>query len=190
MKPVLRTIRRSDLGAMHRLDHRCFEPGIAFTRAQIETFLDLESLEGVGVDAKGELIGFAIGYLRRPALGGVLTLDVEPAHRRGGIGRALFQELLDRLETAGARVVRLEVDVRNAPAISFYRSFGFRRLGRIRDYYGDGKDAFEMERGVGEAGAAEGGGIEAGFPDEDSPGRRRRARKPRRPPEARVRRKG
>ena len=147
MTAVLREIRKSDREAMYRLDHGCFEPGIAFTRAQIEAFLALESLEAVGAEADGKLIGFAIGYLRRPGLGGVLTLDVDPERRRGGVGRALFQELLARLERAGARTVQLEVDVRNAPAIAFYRSFGFRRVGRIPDYYGDGRDAYEMERG-------------------------------------------
>lgn len=147
MTAVLREIRRSDREAMYRLDHRCFEPGVAFTRAQIQTFLALESLEAVGAEAGGKLIGFAIGYLRRPGLGGVLTLDVDPERRRGGVGRALFQELLARLERAGAVTVRLEVDVRNAGAIAFYRTFGFQRIGRIPDYYGDGRDAYEMERG-------------------------------------------
>lgn len=133
---------------MYRLDHRCFEPGIAFTRAQIAAFLELESLQGVVAESKGRLIGFAIGYLRRPGLGGVLTLDVDPEHRRRGVGRLLFAELLLRLQRAGASAVRLEVDVRNAAAQAFYRSFGFRRLGRMPDYYGEGRDAYEMERGA------------------------------------------
>ncbi len=131
---------------MYRLDHRCFEPGIAFSRAEVARFFELESLEGVAADLRGRLAGFAIGYLRRPTIGGVLTLDVDPDARRKGLGRALFEELLARLERAGASAVRLEVDVRNAGAVAFYRSFGFRKLGRIADYYGEGKDAFEMER--------------------------------------------
>lgn len=133
---------------MYLLDRRCFEPGIAFTRAQIASFLDLESLQGVVALSRGRLLGFAIGYLRRPGQGGVLTLDVEPEQRRRGVGRALFAELLARLERAGASEVRLEVDVRNAGAQAFYRSFGFGKLGRIPDYYGEGRDAFEMERGA------------------------------------------
>lgn len=131
---------------MYELDRRCFEAGIAFTRAQIAAFLELESLEGVVAESRGRLVGFAIGYLRRPGLGGVLTLDVEPEQRRRGVGRALFAELLARLERAGASEVRLEVDVRNAGAQAFYRAFGFRKLGRIPDYYGEGRDAFEMAR--------------------------------------------
>lgn len=133
---------------MYLLDRRCFEPGIAFTQAQIAAFLELESFQGVVALSRGRLVGFAIGYLRRPGQGGVLTLDVEPEQRRRGVGRALFAELLARLARAGASQVRLEVDVRNTGAQAFYRSFGFRRLGRIPDYYGEGKDAFEMERGA------------------------------------------
>jgi ribosomal-protein-alanine N-acetyltransferase len=145
-KETLRDVRRADLEAMYRLDRLCFEPGIAFTRAQIAGFFGLETLEGVAAQAGERLVGFAIGYLRRPTLAGVLTLDVDPAVRRQGVGRRLFHDLLARLERAGAPSIRLEVDVRNAAALAFYRSFGFRRLGRIADYYGEGKDAFEMER--------------------------------------------
>jgi ribosomal protein S18 acetylase RimI-like enzyme len=131
---------------MFHLDRRCFEPGIAFTRAQIAGFFDLESLEAVVAQSGGKLVGFAIGYLRRPTVAGILTLDVDADSRRRGVGRALFTELLSRLERAGAATVRLEVDVRNASATAFYRSFGFRKVGRIPDYYGEGRDAFEMER--------------------------------------------
>jgi ribosomal-protein-alanine N-acetyltransferase len=145
----LRDARLRDREAMYRLDHACFEPGIAFTRAQLAGFFELESLQGIVAESRGRLIGFAIGYLRNPALGGVLTLDVDPAFRRHGVGRALFAELLSRLEAAGASAVRLEVDIRNKGAQAFYRSFGFRRLGRLPDYYGGGRDAFEMERAGG-----------------------------------------
>jgi len=131
---------------MAELDGLCFEPGIAFTRAQIGTFFDLETLEGVAVEEDGRLAGFAIGYRRRPTLAAILTLDVDPRRRRRGLGTALFRDLLARLERAGARGVRLEVDVRNRAAISFYRRFGFRRVGRLADYYAPGLDAWEMER--------------------------------------------
>jgi ribosomal-protein-alanine N-acetyltransferase len=131
---------------MFQLDRRCFEPGIAFTRAQIAGFFELESLEAIVAQVRGKLAGFAIGYLRRPTVAGVLTLDVDADARRQGVGRALFTDLLARLERAGATTVRLEVDVRNASALAFYRSFGFRKVGRIPGYYGEGKDAFEMER--------------------------------------------
>lgn len=143
---VLRDLALRDVDEMTRLDGRCFEPGIAFTRAQIATFFELETFEGLAAEEDGDLAGFAIGYRRRPALAGVLTLDVDARFRRRGVGSALFGELLARLERVGARTVRLEVDVRNAAAIAFYRRFGFRRRRRLPAYYGPGLDAYEMER--------------------------------------------
>lgn len=129
---------------MHRLDQVCFEPGIAFTRGQISSFFDLATLEGVAAEVRGRLAGFAVGYLAQAGVGSVLTLDVAPEHRGLGLGRLLLAELLRRLERAGARRIRLEVDVRNRAAIALYRSFGFRRTGRLADFYGPGLDAFAM----------------------------------------------
>ena len=129
---------------MYRLDQVCFEPGIAFTRGQISSFFDLATLEGVAAEVGGRLAGFAVGYLAQAGIGSILTLDVAPAHRRLGLGRSLLTELLRRLERAGADGIRLEVDVRNRAAIALYRSFGFRRTGRLADFYGPGLDAFAM----------------------------------------------
>ena len=176
---TLRDVVADDLDALAALDRRCFEPGIAFTRAQIASFLALDTLQAVAAESRGRLLGFAIGYLRRPSLAGVLTIDVDAAARRQGVGRALLAELLERLERGGAATVRLEVDVRNAGAIAFYRSFGFRRLGRIADYYGDGRDAYEMERGGAPASTVN-AAAHAGSPAR--PSRRRSTRTGRRSP--------
>ena len=131
---------------MFHLDRRCFEPGIAFTRAQIAGFFGLESLEAVVAESRGKLVGFAIGYLRRPTVAGILTLDVDADSRRHGVGRALFTELLTRLERAARRPCASRWTSATRRRKAFYRSFGFRKIGRIPDYYGEGKDAFEMER--------------------------------------------
>lgn len=142
----LREARSRDLDALYRLDQLCFEPGISFSRGQIRQFLRLPTAQAVIAETGGSLAGFAIGYLPRPGLGSVLTLDVDPGKRRHGVGRVLLEDLLARLKAAGARRVRLEVDVRNASAISFYASLGFVRSKVIPDYYGPGRDADRMER--------------------------------------------
>ena len=83
---------------------------------------------------------------RRGPRGHVITIDVAEAARRRGVGRHLFAELFARLEEAGAREIRLEVDVRNAGAIRFYESLGFDRTRILSGYYGKGLDAYEMVR--------------------------------------------
>ena len=139
----LREIRKADLEALHRLDQACFEPDIAYTEGQLRYFLSRPNACGVIAEVKGGLAGFAIAH-RSGDQGHLVTIDVASGHRRGGVGRTLMLEILRRLEEGGARRIRLEVDLRNATAIRFYRRHGFEKSRRLRGYYGDGLDGLEM----------------------------------------------
>lgn len=57
-----------------------------------------------------------------PASGWIANLIVVPEHRSRGLGRALMQHGLRRLEAAGIRTLRLDGD---PPGIPLYRSLGF-----------------------------------------------------------------
>ena len=140
-----RPVRDSDVEALWALDCLCFEPGISYSRAEIRRFLRLPTARAVAVDGDGGLAGFAIGYRPRPRRGVILTLDVHPGERRRGLGRDLLAHLIALLVEDGARELTLEVDVGNRGAIRFYERFGFRVVGRLAAYYGEGRDAFEME---------------------------------------------
>jgi len=142
---VVRELLAGDLEEAWALDQRCFEPGIAYSRAEIRSFFVRPGAVALAAERGGRLDGFAIAE-RRGARGHIITIDVAERARRRGIGRHLFAELFDRLENEGAREIRLEVDVRNAGAIRFYESLGFDRTRILRGYYGKGLDAFEMVR--------------------------------------------
>ena len=131
---------------MYRLDQSCFEPGVAYSRDELRRFLSMSSFEGVVAESEGRVVGFAIGYLSRGRVAHVVTLDVDPARRREGLGRELLENLLGRFASHGARRARLEVSTENRGAIAFYEKLEFSRLGTIRDYYSPGSDAFEMEK--------------------------------------------
>jgi len=143
---MLRDAQPSDLPRLWELDRICFEPGIAYSQAQIRRFLAAPGAECLLMERGGELAGFALGYPDPPDVARVITLDVHPSARREGLGRRLLESLLARLADAGASLAALEVDVRNTGAIAFYRSLGFRTTARIRSYYGEGLDAWEMVR--------------------------------------------
>ena len=143
---VLRDIRRSDLEALYALDQICFDSGIAYSKTELKQILRSASGCGVLAESSGEVAGFAAGDVSARGAGPVVTLDVSPAFRRQGIGRTLFSDLLERFRKAGATGIRLEVEVENQPAIAFYRTFGFRPTRRVSDYYGYGRDAWEMEK--------------------------------------------
>lgn len=143
---TLREYRPSDFLAIVALDQECFEPGIAYSPAEMRRFLSLATREAAVAEVGGTLAGFCIGYRSPAATARILTLDVRAAGRRSGTGRALLEDVVARLVRAGALETVLEVDVRNSGAIAFYERLGFRRTGSHRDYYGAGLDAFEMVR--------------------------------------------
>ena len=146
-RATVREYRPEDLDAAYRLDQSCFEEGISYTRGQIRAFLAREGAIALVVDAENEedLDAFAIGHVagRR---GHVVTIDIAGRARKRGLGRRVFEELLARMAQAGAREIRLEVDVRNGDAIRFYERMGFRTARRLPDYYGAGRDGYRMTR--------------------------------------------
>jgi [ribosomal protein S18]-alanine N-acetyltransferase len=144
----IRSAIAADLRHLWELDRICFEPGIAYSRAELRRFLDLPRARCLVAESGGEVQGFALGYSSPPDLAHVVTLDVHPSARRRGLGRRLLEGLLETLSSAGAERAALQVDVRNSGAIAFYRGLGFRKSGRIASYYGVGLDAFEMVRPI------------------------------------------
>ena len=81
----------------------------------------------------------------RPA-GHIVTLDMDPAERRRGLGTLLMQTAEEQMKQEGAGVMSLEVAENNPAARQFYRSLGFVTGGRIAKYYGGRVDAEVMEK--------------------------------------------
>ena len=143
---TIRPVTFKDIEALYALDQVCFPPGIAYSRGELRRFLGIATAQGVLADRDGTLAGFAVGYLTRSRTAHVVTLDVGPGERRRGLGRALLEELLERLARAGAVEARLEVSTENTGAIAFYETLAFRVRRTLPGYYGPGRDALEMER--------------------------------------------
>jgi ribosomal-protein-alanine N-acetyltransferase len=141
-----RDYRPGDFAKIVALDQQCFEPGIAYSPEEMRRFLRFSTHEALVVERNGQITAFCIGYRSPARTGRILTIDVSPSERRNGIGRMLLEEVGARLTRAGARETVLEVDVSNEGAIAFYERLGFRRTARVADYYGPGRDAYEMAR--------------------------------------------
>ncbi len=86
-----------------------------------------------------------LGYIIFAPDGHVISLAVDPAHRRKGIGTYLMNACESRCESD-----RLFVEVRegNRPAQEFYERLGFQRKSRVRLYYGT-EDAYVLEKELG-----------------------------------------
>jgi ribosomal-protein-alanine N-acetyltransferase len=145
-----------DLEPAYQLDQSCFEQGISFTRGQIRDFVRRPGAISLVAERPGveEMAALAIGQVTG-SRAHVITIDVRAAHRRSGIGRELLEELLSRFAAAGAKTVRLEVDLRNAAARRFYERMGFEETRKLPDYYGYGRDGMRMVRDLGRGAAGD-----------------------------------
>lgn len=146
----LRAVSPDDFPSLYALDQACFDPGIAWSKAELLYFLRYPGNIGVlAEDESGRLAGFAIaGKQRRQGavFGRLITIDVDSPVRRRGVGHVLLDEIERQLRAAGATAVLLEVAVDNATAQRFYERHGFIRTGRIPGYYLGRIDALVMEK--------------------------------------------
>lgn len=82
----------------------------------------------------------------------LLTLAVDPEHRRKGLATTLLEQGQTRAQVRGAVSLFLEVAADNAGAIALYEKAGFARTGRRPDYYscpdGTRVDALVMARSL------------------------------------------
>lgn len=107
---------------------------------------------GFVAEAEGRFLGFSIGKL----VAGVCELEsiaVRPEVREKGIGRALFEAMVNWAQDNGATRIELEVRASNAAAIKLYEQAGLRREGLRRGYYqSPDEDAVLMGRALGHGG--------------------------------------
>jgi ribosomal protein S18 acetylase RimI-like enzyme len=144
----LRPATRSDATALGRLggllvrQHHAMDPA-RFIRAEADTDhsygvylasqLDQPGVVLLVAEEDGEVIGFVYAglegtdwmALRGPA-GAVYDLVVDPARRRGGVGRALLDAALEALAGLGAPRVVLSTAERNEAAQRLFLGAGFR----------------------------------------------------------------
>jgi len=75
----------------------------------------------------------------------LVTIAVDPVHRRKGLGELLLVAMLEWADRLGMRVMTLEVRVSNNGAQALYRKYGFTTQGLRKNYYSDnGEDALLM----------------------------------------------
>jgi [ribosomal protein S18]-alanine N-acetyltransferase len=143
----------SDL-ALRRLTYADLPQVIAIERRSFPTpwslaMFVLELSKPSGIALAAAIDGRVVGYLvcsRYDAVWHLMNVCVDPNRRRHGIGWALLEKLLERIDDPGAQLT-LEVRRSNDAAIQLYERIGFRAAGLRRRYYQDnGEDALIMWR--------------------------------------------
>ena len=128
-----RSLHTSDAEALASLHARCFGDE-AWTATQMEGSLLLATTRACGWWDDDCLVAF---YLVQCVAEDVeiLTLCVDPANRRQGLGRVLVEAILALTSLQKAGSVFLDVAEDNVAARALYESCGFHPIGHRPNYY-------------------------------------------------------
>jgi len=97
-------------------------------------------------EVDGEPRGYAFVWIVADELH-VVNIAVHPAQRRRGLGRLLMEEILEKGQSMGSKLVTLEVRMGNEAARALYSEMGFVEVAIRPNYYPtDREDALVMIR--------------------------------------------
>ena len=78
-----------------------------------------------------------VSFERNTVTGHILTIDVSFACRNKGIGAGLLEKMEKLFKEKGVKTCRLEVREDNVAALRLYQKLGYRKAGKLKNYYGD-----------------------------------------------------
>ena len=164
---TIRDYEKRDFDALFKMDRLCFEPGIAYSRPELASFIeqrrsytivaewkdDLPSDEvAEGTAKKGpaqthpRIAGFITFHFQKQEYGHIITLDVHPDARRQRLGTQLMAAACEKMRKLTAFMMVLEVAVNNHAAIAFYERHGFKKVKVLERYYNRDVDAIFMTK--------------------------------------------
>jgi ribosomal-protein-alanine N-acetyltransferase len=145
---VIRTMRSNDLQRVVVVEHQCYS--MPWTETTFNGLLRRTDADMFVADVDGELAGYAVFWsvMDQGELG---NLAVAPDWRGRRIASRLLRRVFDRARERGVREVFLEVRVSNGVARQLYSKYGFREVGRRRNYYLEPlEDALVMQKSISE----------------------------------------
>ena len=71
----------------------------------------------------------------------ITAIAIYPIHQRKGLGKLLISDLIKRSKSLRTNHIHLEVKETNQPAKAFYKSLGFKVVGKRPNFYKDGSAA-------------------------------------------------
>jgi ribosomal-protein-alanine N-acetyltransferase len=139
-------VRRADVSdapSIYAIERVCFHD--PYTEEFLNDLIKSRQEQFFVATNDGEIIGYAVGSASGKE-GHIVSVAVDPRHRRKQVGTALLCALRAKLTAEGIKEIQLEVRKGNVGAIAFYERMGYRIISEIRHYYGDGEDAWVLRQ--------------------------------------------
>ena len=110
-KLKIRVLTENDLDAVVAIDRKILgKERRAFWKRKI-AYADIYPRPALVADLEGNVVGFIMGYVSGwefgvpDTIGWIDTLGVDPAYQRRGIGRALFNALIENFKHSGREII-------------------------------------------------------------------------------------
>lgn len=112
-------------------------------------------------EVEGRIVGYTYAGAYRPRPAYRFTVEhsiyIDDAQRRGGVGRALMEAIINTCTELGFRqMIAIIGDSQNLQSITFHEKMGFRHAGRVESIgfkFGRWMDQILMQRALGEGAA-------------------------------------
>ncbi len=140
----LRPFHPDDLPTLYAIDQSCFVPGVAYSQEELTAYISHRRSQTWVAEDKDEISGFLIAQREPRKILHIVTIDVVKTFRRRGVGSLLMDAVEDWAREQGLQLIGLETAEDNLAAQKFYAGRGYRKVGEIDAYYGDGKTAWVM----------------------------------------------
>lgn len=141
---IIREMKQSDVPAIAELEKQCFSA--PWSENMITSSMESRLSCWLVAEINGTIAGY-VGSESVIDSADMMNIAVAPEFRRQGVGIALVNGLISRLQRKSVAFLLLEVRVSNKPAIAMYEKMGFLQVGlRPRYYCNPREDAFIMRK--------------------------------------------
>ena len=158
----LRPYNHADFEDLYKLDQKCFDQGIAYSRAELSSYIERKGSftivaevvpenaapapPGSGNPPKHKIAGFVTVTMDPKGFGHIITIDTHPDMRRKKLGTTLIEAAEKEVRERGGFMVVLEVAVNNLAAIKFYKLHRYATLRKLPLYYNGKTDGLFMSK--------------------------------------------
>ena len=138
----IRWMIRRDMPAVLAIEDASFE--FPWCEEEFIRCLRQRNCIGMVAEVDDKVVGFMIYELHKNRLH-LLNFSVDTDSRRRGIGSAMMEKLAGKLSIERRNRIMLEVRETNLEAQLFFKTFGFKAISVLRDFYEDTvEDAYLM----------------------------------------------
>jgi len=141
--PDIRKATNDDRLFLATLEEQCFAPNRRFSFSSLKRSITSPHQDLFIIECDGSPVGSATIFRHRKTWR-LYSIAVSPEHRHKAFGHCLLQYIIDKAKEEDINRISLEVDASDQTTIDWYRSFGFRQLETLRNFYGSGEDGKKM----------------------------------------------